>query len=133
MGIELEHNGHNGDLEIPSTGSSGTSSKTNLIVLNSMINLVLRYPCGRLAPYAGVGAGSSSGILIDTEISGRKNKDVETTIAFAHQVFAGLQVRIYGKIFLFGEYKYLSANYHWKQLSVDFRSQYAIGGIGFQF
>ncbi len=37
------------------------------------------------------------------------------------------------RVFLFSEYKYASANYHWKQLALDFHSQYALFGIGLRF
>ena len=36
-------------------------------------------------------------------------------------------------IFLFGEYRYLSSNYHWEGLAVDFRSHYGLLGIGLRF
>ena len=43
----------------------------------------------------------------------------------AHQFFGGLQGNLTEKVFLFSEYKYFSANYHWKEFALDFRSQYA--------
>ncbi len=51
----------------------------------------------------------------------------------AHQFFGGVQGNVTEKVFLFSEYKYFSADYHWKQLALDFRSQYVLFGIGLRF
>ena len=48
-------------------------------------------------------------------------------------VLGGVQGNLTEKVFLFSEYKYFSANYHWQQLALDFRSQYALFGIGLRF
>ena len=44
-----------------------------------------------------------------------------------------MQGNLTEKVFLFSEYKYASADYHWKQLALDFRSQYFLLGIGLRF
>ncbi|GJL62794.1 MAG: hypothetical protein NPIRA04_14480 [Nitrospirales bacterium] len=132
IGIELEYGGNAGDLRFQQIGSIEKST-ADLIVLHSMVNLIVRYPHETIRPYVGVGAGSSSGFLIHANVEGRKNKNVESALAFGHQYFAGLQVNIMEKIYIFGELKYVSANYHWKQLSLDYRSQSVVGGVGFLF
>ncbi len=50
-----------------------------------------------------------------------------------YQFFGGVQGNLTEKVFLFSEYKYFSADYHWKELALDFRSQYALFGIGLRF
>ncbi|MCA9472796.1 MAG: outer membrane beta-barrel protein [Nitrospirales bacterium] len=132
LGIELEYSGNNGDIRFQSPGNM-SRSKADLIVLHSMVNLVLRYPGEKVRPYVGIGGGSSSGILVNAKIQDRNDKSFEGAITMGYQFLAGLHVDVSEKIFFFGEYKFVHADYHWKQLSVDFRSQYVIGGIGIQF
>jgi len=132
IGIELEYSGNTGDLRFQQIGSIDKST-ADLVVFHSMVNLIVRYPHEHIRPYVGVGAGSSSGLLIHAKVEGRKNKTVESALAFGHQFFAGLQVNLRENIYIFGELKYVSANYHWKQLSLDYRSQSIVGGVGFQF
>lgn len=132
IGIELEYGGNGGDLRFQQLGSIGKST-ADLVVLHSMVNLIVRYPHEFMRPYIGVGFGSSSGLLINAKVEGRKNKDVESSLAFGHQYFAGLHMNVSEKIFLFGEFKYIRAKYHWQKFSVDYRSQSVVGGIGYQF
>lgn len=135
LGIELEYFGHGASVAFPVLGSPGTiqSANSNLIVLASMVNLFLRYPGAVLQPYGGVGLGYSSGVLHGTDIPGRADKDLETTPSFAYQFVAGLQGNVNERLFLFSEYKYFVANYHWSTLSLDFRAQYVVGGMGIRF
>lgn len=132
IGIELEYGGNAGDLRFQQIGSIDQST-ADLVVFHSMVNLIVRYPHEHIRPYVGIGAGSSSGLLIHAKVEGRKNKKIESALAFEHQYFAGLQVNLREQIFIFGELKYVRANYHWKQLSLDYRSQSVVGGVGFQF
>ncbi|WP_447970074.1 outer membrane beta-barrel protein [Nitrospira sp. M1] len=132
LGIELEYGGTGGDIRVQPIGRQGEST-SDLVTLHSMVNLIVRYPHKQIRPYVGVGVGSSSGLLINAKVEGRKNKNVESAIAFGHQYFAGLHMNVSEKIFLFGEFKYIRAKYHWKKFSVDYRSQSVVGGIGYQF
>jgi opacity protein-like surface antigen len=98
-----------------------------------MLNLTLRYPGKAFVPYIGVGGGYSSGVLTHANIPGRSDRDFEGSWTFGYQFFGGLQGNLTEKVFLFSEYKYFSADYHWEQLALDFRSQYALFGIGLRF
>ena len=98
-----------------------------------MVNLTLRYPGNALVPYIGVGGGYSSGVLSHADIPGRSDRDFEGSWAFGSQFFGGVQGNLTEKVFLFSEYKYFSANYHWQQLALDFRSQSVLFGIGLRF
>ena len=98
-----------------------------------MVNLTLRYPGKTVVPYIGVGGGYSSGVLTHGEIPGRSDRDFEGSWAFGSQFFGGVQGNLTEKVFLFSEYKYFSADYHWKEFALDFRSQYALFGIGLRF
>jgi opacity protein-like surface antigen len=133
VGIGLETSGHGSEISFSSPVNAGHAASTNLWVFSSMVNLTLRYPGNAFIPYIGVGGGYSSGVLSHANISGRSDRDFEGSWAFGSQFFGGLQGNLTEKVFLFSEYKYFSANYHWKQLALDFRSQYVLFGIGMRF
>ncbi|GJL66390.1 MAG: hypothetical protein NPIRA05_13610 [Nitrospirales bacterium] len=132
VGIEFEYGGHSVDMGFQQAGGM-SRSRADVIILQSTVNLLFRYPHKILRPYVGIGAGSSSGILIGASIDGRRDKSIESAMAFTHQFLAGVHSSVSQKVYLFGEWKYVSANYHWKALSVDYRSQSILGGVGFQF
>jgi opacity protein-like surface antigen len=133
IGIGLESFGHGSEITFSSSARTGSTASTNLWVFNSMVNLTLRYPGKAFVPYIGVGGGYSSGVLTHTNIPGRSNHDFEGSWTFGYQFFGGLQGNLTENVFLFSEYKYFSADYHWRELALDFRSQYALLGIGLRF
>jgi opacity protein-like surface antigen len=133
IGIGLEFFGHGSEIAFSSPASAGSTASTNLWVFGSMVNLTLRYPGKTVVPYIGVGGGYSSGVLTHGEIPGRSDRDFEGSWAFGSQFFGGVQGNLTEKLFLFSEYKYFSADYHWKEFALDFRSQYALFGIGLRF
>jgi opacity protein-like surface antigen len=133
VGIGLESFGHGSEIAFSSPASAGSTASTNLWVFSSMVNLTLRYPGKAFVPYIGVGGGYSSGVLTHGEIPGRSDRDFEGSWAFGSQFFGGVQGNLTEKVFLFSEYKYFSADYHWKEFALDFRSQYALFGIGLRF
>lgn len=134
VGLELESFGNNNSIRFPIEGSlEKGKGKSSLISYQSMVNLLFRYPGRMFRPYAGIGGGLSSGILRNTDIPDRKDKDFETGTALGYQFLGGMQLVITKRWFVFGEYKYFSANYHWEELSLRFRSEYFLGGIGFLF
>jgi opacity protein-like surface antigen len=132
VGVGLEYFGHGSEITF-SSARAGSTASTNLWVFNSMLNLTLRYPGKAFVPYIGVGGGYSSGVLTHANIPGRSDRDFEGSWTLSYQFFGGLQANLTEKVFLFSEYKHLSADYHWKQLALDFRSQYALFGIGLRF
>src|SRR5262245_25465463 len=131
LGLELESNGHSSALSFPN-GTNGTA-RSNMLILNSMLNLIVRYPGEVVRPYLGIGAGWSSNALLDPNIVGRNDQDFESAHALGHQYIAGLQLAVSPKLFVFGEYRYFSANYHWDSLAVNFRSNYGLIGVGLRF
>jgi opacity protein-like surface antigen len=133
VGIGLEFFGHGSEITFSSSTRAGFTASTNLWVFGSMVNLTFRYPGKAFVPYIGVGGGYSSGVLTHADIPGRSDRDFEGSWTFGYQFFGGLQGNLTEKVFLFGEYKYFSADYHWKELALDFSSQYALFGIGLRF
>ncbi len=135
LGIEIDSYGHGGALSFPNTanGQNNGTGRSNLLVLNTMLNLVLRYPGEMVTPYIGLGGGWSHGTLLNPNITGRADKDFDSARALGYQYLAGAQVLVSPKVFVFGEYRYFSANYHWDSLAVDFRAHYGIFGVGLRF
>ena len=135
LGIEIDSYGHGGALSFPNTanGHNNGTGRSSLLVLNTMVNLVLRYPGEVVTPYIGIGGGWSHGTLLNPNIIGRADKDFESARAFGHQYLAGAQVMVSPKVYVFGEYRYFSTNYHWDGLAVDFRVHYGVVGVGLRF
>ena len=133
VGVGLESFGHGSEITFSSSARAGSTASTNLWVFNSTVNLTLRYPGKAFVPYIGAGGGYSSGVLTHANIPGRSDRDFEGSWTLSYQFFGGLQGNLTEKVFLFSEYKYFSADYHWKELALDFRSQYALFGIGLRF
>lgn len=135
LGIEIDSYGHGGALSFPNTanGQNNGTGRSNLLVLNTMLNLVLRYPGETFTPYLGIGGGWSHGTLLNPNITGRADKDFDSARALGYQYLAGAQVLLSPKVYLFGEYRYFSADYHWDALVVDFRAHYGVFGVGMRF
>lgn len=135
VGLEYDFSGYSGEFTFPlaTGGGSFHQASTDLTVISSMINLLVRYPRTVFTFYGGVGVGHSSGILSGTDIPGRQDQGVDTASAFGYQFLGGLQAKVSERVFVFGEYKYFSANYHWNELSLDFRANYVLSGLGMKF
>jgi opacity protein-like surface antigen len=135
FGIELESFGQNNYLSfrIEENSRATRKGKSGLVTYSSMVNLILRIPGRYARPYMGIGGGLSNGILHHSDIPDRKDRNIEPSSALGYQYFGGIQLVVAANWFVFGEYKYSAANYHWNQLSLNFRSEYFIGGIGYIF
>jgi opacity protein-like surface antigen len=151
LGGEAEIFGHGGDVTAPRTTVAGVtrSGTANLATVNSMFNLLLRYPATVIEPYVGVGGGISMGLLtgIDFQrqtasLTGTVSGDA-ASIALAYQFLLGTRVKVSERFFLFGEYKYFAAGYTWAvesligpllpDISLDFKTHIFSGGIGVRF
>lgn len=135
VGLEYDLYGHGGEITfaLATGGGSTHQASTDLTVINSMVNLLVRYPRAAFTLYGGVGIGHSSGILSGTDIPGRQDQGVESAWAFGYQFLGGLQAHVSERVFVFAEYKYFAANYHWNELSLDYRANYVLSGLGVKF
>ncbi len=146
VGLEMDSNMHGSTLSFPNiaSGRNNETGRSDLLLINTTFNLILRYPGERFRPYIGAGIGWSHGTLLNPNIAGRDDKDFDSARAFTHQFLGGAQIVIKPHvplfdtqqtvaIFLFGEYRYLSSNYHWEGLAVDFRTHYGVLGVGLCF
>lgn len=146
VGLEIDSNLHGGALSFPNiaNGQNIETGRSDLLLINTTFNLVLRYPGERIRPYIGAGVGWSHATLLNPNIAGRDDDDFDSARAFTHQFLGGAQVilsphvplsntRRTVAIFLFGEYRYLSSDYHWEALAIDFRTHYGLLGAGLRF
>lgn len=146
VGLEMDSNIHGTDLTFPNiaNGRNHETGRSDLLVINTTFNLILRYPGERIRPYIGGGIGWSHGTLLNPNIAGRDDKDFDSARAFTHQFLGGVQLVLKPQLslfntqrdiafLLFGEYRYLSSNYHWEGLAVDFRTHYGLLGVGLRF
>jgi opacity protein-like surface antigen len=132
VGLEIDSNMHGSAVSFPNTadGRTDETGRSDLLMINTTFNLVLRYPGEQIRPYVGVGIGWSHGTLLNPNIAGRDDKDFDSARAFTHQFLGGAQILLSPKLFLFGEYRYVSSNYHWEGLAIDFRTHYGLVGAG---
>jgi len=133
VGLQLESFANGSAITFSSGTNPGSSARTNLWVFNSMFNLIFRYPGDDFLPYIGVGGGLSNGMLTNPNIPGRTDTDFEGCWTFGYQFLGGVEANLTTRLYLFSEYKYLAANFHWTQLALDYRSQYVLFGIGLRF
>ena len=134
VGVEIEYFGTTGRLLAATSGNNGRGEATaGLTVTNSMTNLIARKPDGEFRPYAGVGVGYSSAIFHGASFPGRTNQDFDSTAAFSYQLMVGVQYSLGGRTFLFSEYKRVTANFHWSDVSLDYHAHHALAGIGWIF
>lgn len=135
VGLEIDSNIHGTALSFLNIahGETGETGRSDLLISNTTFNLILRYPGETIHPYIGVGAGWSTGMLLNPNIAGRDDRDFDAAYAFVHQFLGGAQVFLTPKVFLFSEYRYASSTYHWDRLAVDFRTHYGLLGAGLRF
>ena len=135
LGIEIDSNVHNGVLSFPNiaTGRNNELGRSDLLVFKTTLNVILRYPGESIRPYVGMGIGWATGVLLNPNIAGRDDQDLDDTRAFGHQFLGGTQLLLSPRVFLFTEYRYFSANFHWRGLAVDFRDHNALAGAGLRF
>lgn len=144
VGGEVEIFGLGGSVRAPriTSGSGTTQAQGSLIAVNTMVNLMLRYPGDIIQPYVGVGGGTSSGFLYNTSIqSGNVALSGSSgDLGFAYQFLGGVKTFVTKRLFLFGEYKYFGTKYSWdsegagnSKVKLDFQTHIISGGLGWSF
>ncbi len=140
FGVEGELFGFGGGFRAPNIGFSGADG--SLVAVNTMFNVLLRYPGSYLQPYIGAGGGVSLGFIDANAIQaggvGVSGKSGQSSLAF--QLLGGLRAYVSDKVFLFGEYKYFGTKYKWEsegagnpELSLSIRAHIVAAGFGFSF
>lgn len=143
LGLEGELFGHGGAIKTP--GGAFPRADANLLVLNWMVNILVRYPGEVFQPYVGAGAGASLASLRDINFQTNSGSfsGKAGDVAFAYQFLAGTRAYVQKKVFLFGEYKYFGSSYDWKSesssgvsgptTSLTFRTHIVALGLGVTF
>lgn len=109
FGAELEVFGHGGNVTAPMTTNGGVTRFTNqnLTMVNTMVNLLARYPGDFIQPYVGFGPGLSIAILDGkTQTATGPREGSSSLVGLAFQGIAGTRLNLTKHIFVFGEYKY---------------------------
>lgn len=119
---------------IPTQVVSGVTESGNVALSNFLVNLILRYPEGKIHPYVGGGIGGSSMNIQDTEVRG-VNVFVsnETATAFAWQLLAGVNVELAPNLSADLQYRYFGTDPSFSLINVTYRAQAVTFGLNFHF
>jgi len=93
VGLELDSNIQGAAVSFPNiaSGRNSETGRSDLLIINTTFNLMLRYPGERIRPYIGGGIGWSHGTLLNPNIGGRDDTDFDSARAFTHQFLGGAQ------------------------------------------
>jgi opacity protein-like surface antigen len=133
LAFELEWN-YMFNQTIPSQVVSGVRESGEVALNNFLVNVILRYPEGKIHPYIGGGIGASSMNIQNTEVS--RNivyVNDETATGFAWQFLAGINVDLAPNLSADLTYRYFGTNPGFSLIDVDYRTQAITFGINFHF
>jgi opacity protein-like surface antigen len=133
LAFELEWN-YMFNQTIPSQVISGVRESGEVALNNFLVNVILRYPEGKIHPYVGGGIGASSMNIQNTEV--RRNivyVNDETATGFAWQFLAGINVDLAPNLSADLTYRYFGTNPGFSLIDVDYRTQAVTFGINFHF
>jgi opacity protein-like surface antigen len=134
LAFELEWN-YMFEQTIPSQVVSGVRESGNVYLNNFLVNVILRYPEGKIHPYIGGGIGASSMNIQNTESIGNSVVNVaeETATGFAWQLMAGINVELAPNLSADLAYRYFGTNPDFSLIDVDYRTQAVTFGLNFHF
>jgi len=133
LAFELEWN-YMFNQTIPSQVVSGVRESGEVALNNFLVNVILRYPEGKIHPYVGGGIGASSMYIQNTEsIGGVVYVAEETATGFAWQFLAGVNVDLAPNLSADLTYRYFGTNPGFSLIDVDYRTQAVTLGINFHF
>ena len=134
LAFELEWN-YMFNQTIPSQVISGVRESGEVALNNFLVNVILRYPEGKIHPYVGGGIGASSMYLQNTESIGGRVVNVadEAATGFAWQFLAGVNVDLAPNLSADLTYRYFGTNPGFSLIDVDYRTQVVTFGINFHF
>lgn len=133
LAFELEWN-YMFNQTIPSQVVSGVRESGEVALNNFLVNVILRYPEGKIHPYVGGGIGASSMNIQNTEVS--RNivyVNDETATGFAWQFLAGVNVDLAPNLSADLTYRYFGTNPGFSLIDVDYRTQAITFGLNFHF
>jgi OmpA-OmpF porin, OOP family len=134
LAFELEWN-YMFEQSIPPQVISGVRESGDVYLNNFMVNLILRYPEGRIHPYIGGGIGASSMNIQNTESIGGVVVNVaeESATGFAWQFLAGINFELAPNLSADLAYRYFGTNPDFTVIDVDYRTHAVTLGLNFHF
>jgi len=134
LAFELEWN-YMFEQSIPPQVVSGVRESGEVYLNNFMVNVILRYPEGKIHPYIGGGIGVSSMNIQNTESIGGSLVNVaeETATGFAWQFLAGVNVDLAPNLSADLAYRYFGTNPGFSLIDVDYRTHAVTLGLNFHF
>ena len=134
LAFEMEWN-YMFEQSIPPQVISGVRESGDVYLNNFMVNLILRYPEGRIHPYIGGGIGASSMNIQNTESIGGVVVNVaeESATGFAWQFLAGINFELAPNLSADLAYRYFATNPDFTVIDVDYRTHAVTLGINFHF
>ena len=134
LAFELEWN-YMFDQNIPPQVVSGVRESGEVALNNFLVNVILRYPEGKIHPYIGGGIGASSMYIQNTESIGGVVVNVadESATGFAWQFLAGVNVDLTPNLSADLAYRYFGTNPGFSMIDVDYRTQAVTLGLNFHF
>jgi opacity protein-like surface antigen len=133
LAVELEWN-YMFEQSIPPQVIGGVRESGDVALSNFLVNLILRYPEGRIHPYVGAGIGASSVNIRNTEsVGGIVYVAEETETGFAWQFLAGVNVELAPNLSADLAYRYFGTNPDFTLIDVDYRAHAVTLGLNFHF
>ena len=133
LAIELEWN-YMFEQDIPPQVIGGVRESGDVALSNVLVNLILRYPEGKIHPYIGAGIGASSMNIRNTEsVGGTVFVAEETETGFAWQFLAGVNVELAPNLSADLAYRYFGTNPDFTVIDVDYRAHAVTFGLNFHF
>jgi len=134
LAFELEWN-YMFNQTIPTQTISGVTESGDVALNNFLVNVILRYPEGRIHPYVGGGIGASSMYIQNTESIGGAVVNVadESATGFAWQFLAGVNVDLAPNLSADLAYRYFGTNPGFSMIDVDYRTHAVTLGLNFHF
>ncbi len=120
---------------IPNQVISGVTESGDVSLNNFLVNMILRYPEGKIHPYVGGGIGVSSMYIKNTESRGGAVVNVadESATGFAWQLLAGINFELAPNMSADLAYRYFGTNPSFTLIDVDYRAQAVTFGLNFHF
>ncbi len=119
---------------MPAQRAGSFTESGNVALNNFLVNLILRYPDGKVHPYIGGGIGGSSMNLQNTESGGGVVTVAnETASAFAWQLLAGINVELAPNLSADLGYRYFGTNPSFTFINTTYRAQAVTFGLNFHF
>jgi len=133
LAFEFEYN-HIFEHNYGPAEASGFREAGDVYLDNFFFNLLLRYPKGRIHPYAGGGIGFSYFNIYNLEtFQGITFGQWESDTAFAWQILAGVNFEIVPSISADLTYRYFGTDPHLSVVDVNYRTSIISAGINFHF